>query len=380
MGVYKKKLNQHADTNKLNKLDRKFEALKILYELSTNYFYSFKEICDQLVVNLSQLIKVPCVTIQITEQNRLNTISQISRDDYKDYETSIEIPIKGEKGEIAGIITCLDYVKRNFTKDEIEIIEIFARHVSKEIERSIVETNRRESDNVESLSQVLAALAHQIRNPLNAILVITEALFQEIGKRPEYESYFEHIKTQINRLSKLMGNLIDISSSIQHSQFVKISVSDLFPLVISLWNQKEFSNKHKVQLVLHPDVQNMHLIANISRLQQVFLNILKNAAQNSPDGTEIQFIVTKSSNGNLKIKIIDVGRGIPEENLGKVFDLFYTTTKGEGLGLSFCKHVIHAHRGTVMIYNNNPPPGCTVEIELPLLQETFNETKDIGYR
>ncbi len=88
MGVYKKKLNQHADTNKLNKLDRKFEALKILYELSTNYFYSFKEICDQLVVNLSQLIKVPCVTIQITEQNRLNTISQISRDDYKDYETS----------------------------------------------------------------------------------------------------------------------------------------------------------------------------------------------------------------------------------------------------------------------------------------------------
>ncbi len=379
MGVYKEKLNQcKTDTNKLKKLDRKFEALQILYKLSTNYFYSFKEVCDQLVVNLSRLIKVPCVTIQIMEQDRLKTISQISGDDYNDYKASVEIPIIEKKGEIAGIISCLDYVKRNFTNEEIEIT--FARHVSKEIERRLVETNRRESDKVESLSHILAALAHQIRNPLNAILVITEALFQEIGKKPEYESYFEHIKTQIDRLSKLMGNLIDIGSSIQHYQFVKISVSDLFPAIINLWNQKEFSDKHEVKLFLHPDVQNMHLMANISRLQQVFLNIFKNAAQNSPDGTEIQFIVTKSNNGTLKIKIIDVGSGIPEENIGKVFDLFYTTTKGEGLGLSFCKHVINAHRGTIMIYNNNPPPGCTVEIELPILQETFNETKDIGYR
>jgi signal transduction histidine kinase len=73
---------------------------------------------------------------------------------------------------------------------------------------------------------------------------------------------------------------------------------------------------------------------------------------------------------NIHIQVIDQGTGITPENLPHVFEPFYSTRKkGTGLGLSIVKHIIEAHGGAITILNNDPPPGCTVEVTLPYIQE-----------
>jgi K+-sensing histidine kinase KdpD len=228
MSIYQEKLNHPKEySDELLKLFQRFEAIKTVYEISISRFSSFEEICDKVVINLSKLIKVPCVAVQHTEEGKIKIISRIidgkifhnesfSIEDFSynflsnnDFKTYIEIPIKRKTGNIAGSICCADFTERTFTEEEMEIVDIFVRHISYEIERDIIELKPRESDKIKILGQISAGLAHQIRNPLNAILVITEAFFQEVGNEPKYKPYLEHIKTQVDRLSRLMGNLIE---------------------------------------------------------------------------------------------------------------------------------------------------------------------------
>jgi signal transduction histidine kinase len=111
-------------------------------------------------------------------------------------------------------------------------------------------------------------------------------------------------------------------------------------------------------------------MADSSKLQQVFLNLLENAAQHSPEGSEIRFVVTAPKKATARICVIDQGTGVLPENIQRVFEPFFTTrNKGNGLGLSIVKNIMQALGGDIMIRNNEIPPGCTVEIILPLVQE-----------
>ena len=72
----------------------------------------------------------------------------------------------------------------------------------------------------------------------------------------------------------------------------------------------------------------------------------------------------------MRTQIIDKGTGIPDEHINMVFEPFFTTRrKGTGMGLSLVKHIVETHGGVVGIFNNNPPPGCVVEVRLPILRE-----------
>jgi signal transduction histidine kinase len=111
-------------------------------------------------------------------------------------------------------------------------------------------------------------------------------------------------------------------------------------------------------------------MADSSRLQQVLLNLLENAAQHSPEGSEIQIIVSNPKGITVRIHIVDQGTGLSAENFQKVFEPFFTTRKrGNGLGLSLAKNTILAHGGKIGVKNNDPSPGCTIEISLPVFQE-----------
>jgi signal transduction histidine kinase len=112
------------------------------------------------------------------------------------------------------------------------------------------------------------------------------------------------------------------------------------------------------------------VLADSQKLQQVMVNLLDNAAQHSPDGSEIQMIIDRSADGMCRVRITDRGSGIPKENLQRIFEPFFSMRKGgTGLGMSIVKHIVDAHQGMVSIENNAPPLGCTVEIRLPCAGE-----------
>ena len=237
-------------------------------------------------------------------------------------------------------------------------------------ERKRLEFQLKASQEMRVLGQLAAGVAHEVRNPLNAILAITEALFLEIGNNEEYGPYLEHIRTQVNRLSSLMKDLLELGKPIQRSLLRRESLTGVLTSTLNLWSQSKSSGAHPS--ALHSGIEGKDLFVTVdgSRLQQVFLNLLENAAQHSSEGSEIKLTIFGPEENMVKILVTDPGAGITPDKLDKVFEPFFTTRRGGvGLGLSLVKHFVGSMGGSVSIRNNEPLPGCTVEVALPISGE-----------
>ena len=392
-------------------LTRRQKALQAVYRMATTLCSSFEEHCDRVVLNLSQLLDVPFVEVQYIEGDKIRVISRILDEElthnelitsmdkspcafvsekdevyqikgslvqlfpgntfisqYK-FKTYVGVPIKNRSGQANGLLCAMDYEERTFGDDEIYLMEIFAKYISHEMERNVMETQLRQSEKMKVLGQLTAGVAHEVRNPLNAILAVTEALYQDIGDKSEYKPYFHYIRTQVDRLSELMEDLLELGKPIQSSRLHAESLSTICAAAVDLWKQASAAHPDKVRLELPADNGRLDVIADGQKLQQVFLNLLENAAEHSPGDSEILLTIPDSTEDNIKVRVTDRGTGIVPENLQRVFEPFFTTRKkGTGLGLSIVRHIIEAHGGSVAIWNNDPPPGCTVEVSLPVAQ------------
>ncbi|MBA4418959.1 MAG: hypothetical protein C0392_13790 [Syntrophus sp. (in: bacteria)] len=230
-----------------------------------------------------------------------------------------------------------------------------------------MEKRLKHSQEMKVLGQLAAGVAHEVRNPLNAILAITEALFQDIGDNKEYQPYLEHIRTQVNRLSDLMKDLLELGRPIKSSYLRKELLGGVCASTLNLWKQMALSEHHEVQLISQIEPDEVSVNIDSPKLQQVFLNLLENAAHQSPKESTIIFTILSPVADAVKIHISDSGVGIPTDKLGMVFEPFFTDRRGGvGLGLSIVKHFVESMGGSVRIWNNDPPPGCTAEVILPV--------------
>jgi signal transduction histidine kinase len=99
-------------------------------------------------------------------------------------------------------------------------------------------------------------------------------------------------------------------------------------------------------------------------IEQVLLNVIKNADEASEPGAKIKLFFSESANTSL-IKVVDSGHGFA--NLDNLFVPLYSTKQnGQGIGLSFCRNIIEHHKGSITLVNNTKAPGVTVSISLPL--------------
>jgi two-component system, cell cycle sensor histidine kinase and response regulator CckA len=220
---------------------------------------------------------------------------------------------------------------------------------------------------MEIIGQLAGGVAHEVRNPLNAILSISEALFKEKGitDNPEYQPYIEHIRNQVSRLSKLMTDLLDLGKPIKQADVQPFQVDNLCANAIEFWRSSPNASDHPVEFRCALNAQGEKVLVDINRFQQVIFNILDNAAQNSPEGSKILLSVERSGEQNLSIKVIDKGKGIDPGKLDRVFEPFFTMrNKGIGLGLALVKYFMEGMGGEIRLINNDPPPGCTTELIL----------------
>jgi signal transduction histidine kinase len=246
-------------------------------------------------------------------------------------------------------------------------------------ERALLEKKLIDAKKLESIGQLAGGVAHEVRNPLNAILSITEALFREDGIKgnPEYVPYIQHIRTQVTRLALLMNDLLDLGKAIPASNLLPVPLYRLCSETITLW--KSSGSATNKQIVLECNVPPDHLLVRTDsiKLQQVFFNLIENAAQHNPPSSSVRFcIIGAESPDNIQnmavVRISDQGSGIAPDRIERIFDPFYSDRKGgTGLGLALVKHFIESMGGQVRIGNNDPPPGCTAEVHIPLSREEF---------
>ncbi len=231
---------------------------------------------------------------------------------------------------------------------------------------------------LESIGQLAGGVAHEVRNPLNAILTITEALFREkeLEDNPDLQPYIQHIREQVSRLAQLMNDLLDLGKIIPTSNLQPIPLIDLCLDTLVLWQESgEAENRAWVIEEEQHAAAAPLVLADSRRLQQVLFNLLENAGHHAPSGTAVRFRYAGGDEVGAccpmaVVQIIDAGCGIPPENIPRIFEPFYTNRRGgTGLGLALVSHFVEEMGGSVRLWNNDPPPGCTAEIRIPLAQE-----------
>lgn len=223
---------------------------------------------------------------------------------------------------------------------------------------------------LETIGQIAGGVAHEVRNPLNAILSITEALFREPGiqDNPEFTPYIQHIRTQVNRLADLMNDLLDLGKPVLPASLHALPLLEVCRQTMELWQNSGMADNRNGIITADAHAEQIMIRGEQSRLQQVIFNLLENAGYHTPKDSVIELQVGQND-GDARcafIRVVDAGRGIPPENIARVFEPFYSNRRGgTGLGLSLVKHFIESMGGSVRIWNNVPPPGCTAELHIP---------------
>lgn len=392
-------------------LARRQDTLQSVYEMAITPGSSFQAICDLAVLNLSRLLGLSHVMVQRVIGGEIRVVStmsvgQISHEEtdfpvtplsasvleggvsyqFKgslrelfpgnpylsrfDLESFVVVPIRDKAGMIIGIINGMDFDARTLSGDEIQLIEIFASYIGHEIERNLLQVQLQKAQEMKILGQLASGVAHEVRNPLSAILSIMQAIDQELGDNPDFKVHLSHIRSQVNRLSQLMQDLLELGKPIPAASFQPTSMSEVCTTAVDLWGQSSHAGTHKVRVFDSHEDGKWSVFANSDKLVQIFINLFDNAAQHSPMGSEIQLTMSKSGGSGFRVAIRDQGSGVPPENLKRILEPFFTTRKGgTGLGLSIVKHIVELHGGELSIWNNTPPPGCTVEINLPAIQD-----------
>ena len=233
-------------------------------------------------------------------------------------------------------------------------------------EWSEMETKLMQAKKMEAIAQLSVGVAHEVRNPLNSIVALVEVINQKFQHKENNYVFIEQINLQVERLTNLMNDLLELGKISKKEEFTLITLKEICNIAIGLWNDNPMSNDFEIDFSFK-DGEDICVFVDTGRFQQVIINLLDNAANHSPKGSKIYLNIQKTHDEKASLYITDKGTGIPEEYLFKIFEPFFTLRqKGTGLGLSIVDNIIKNHGGSIRAWNNNPLPGCTFEIILPL--------------
>lgn len=211
-----------------------------------------------------------------------------------------------------------------------------------------------------AVGKLAAGLAHEINNPLGNISLYADMLLKKAKGRDREK--LKVIKEQATLASKCLKDLLELSRPVD-VEHTRVSLGEvLYKAVEALKPRME---KAKIQLIQDLD-DGATVTGNAMQLQQAFANLLLNAVQAMPRGGQLRVALRKRRK-TVKVIISDTGPGIPEEELDKIFDPFYTTKglgKGTGLGLFITHMIISGHDGRIEV-ESEPGRGSTFIVDLP---------------
>jgi signal transduction histidine kinase len=219
--------------------------------------------------------------------------------------------------------------------------------------------------------------AHELRNPIQPILGLTEAIYSNVKDEKQLE-ILEVIIRNAKRLKRLTDNLLDITKIESQSLMLnkeKFNLNILMSEFLKDYVGKQ-KKQQKVKIVYDfKHKEDIIIEADRDRLVQVIHNLLDNALKFTTHNQQMIFVIIdkkkegKEEDEEVIVSIKNTGEGISEKILSKLFTKFATSnsTTGTGLGLYICKNIIEAHGGRIWAENNSDGKGATFRFTLPLL-------------
>jgi PAS domain S-box-containing protein len=276
------------------------------------------------------------------------------------------------------VVGCRDV--RVLSTSELNLLSAVGNQIATTIDKSLLLEKTRaayetlrctqaqllQSEKMAAIGQLISGVAHELNNPLTAILGYSELLKSEEFVRPRGVDYLEKLYKQAQRTHHIVQNLLSFAR--QHTpQRIPVQLNRILEDTLVLREFDMSLNSVLIHREFDPDLPVTE--GDFNQLEQVFLNILNNAvdAIQEKDGSGEIWIRTEVAGDKLRVEITDSGPGVSNEN--RIFDPFYTTKpvgKGTGLGLSICYGIVKEHGGDIQV-RNSPPRGATFSITLPLL-------------
>lgn len=225
-----------------------------------------------------------------------------------------------------------------------------------------------QASRINGLGEMASGLAHEITQPLTAILSQSQAGMRLLTNRPDEVETVKQVLSNITQQAKRGGDIINRLRSWTTHTDETVDQFDLNGVVEGLRDLMKADLKEKgitLETTLSPE--HLPLVADRVAIEQVIFNLSRNAldAMSGQEGGVIHF-TTKRDGETAVFMVRDHGQGIDEESLARLFEPFYTTKeKGMGLGLSLCENIITRYNGEIEI-KNNPNGGVTALIRLPL--------------
>ncbi|MBW1996507.1 MAG: PAS domain-containing protein [Deltaproteobacteria bacterium] len=332
-------------------------------------FQNLKELCDdqKFTCPLKEVVKNKGPFRQI--------MTRVGSDGQPRYFEVNIYPTWEKEGKISKFID----ISRDITKRMREEEEMTRRleQLVEERTRQLKETHAKliHQDKIASLGKLSAAVVHEINNPVAGILNLILLMKRILGNGPVepsevglFREYLDLMETETRRTSRIVSNLLTFARQ-SKMEFCPVDINRLIEQTLVLNTNLLKLNNIKTHRILDPELP--EVVGSSDQLQQVFMNIVSNAAEAmEPKGGGTLSIETglHREKKRIIVRFCDTGIGIPKEDIEKLFEPFFTKKtkgKGVGLGLSVAYGIIQEHNGSISV-KSTPGRGTSFEIELPL--------------
>lgn len=226
----------------------------------------------------------------------------------------------------------------------------------------------------EAQKSFLATVSHELRTPISYVKGYSEAIQNGLIDEHKRDEAIQLIARESARMERLTNELMQLARKDEAGQSIvadPLVLAETIRDALSLLEQKAKAKNIQIDQRLDED---LIVIGDEEKLKQVFINIVENAIHYSPENARV-IIESKQINQEVQISIIDVGIGVPSEDLPHLTERFYRVNKarsrtdgGSGLGLSIVNQIVKQHQGSLKI-NSKLQQGTSVIVALPLMEE-----------
>jgi two-component system NtrC family sensor kinase len=235
-------------------------------------------------------------------------------------------------------------------------------------EKRRLEASLAQSEKLAAVGQLAAGLAHEINNPLTAIIANTQLLQRELKADEDIMEMIDLIARAGQRAAQVVRNLLDMARKEEYI-FEPVDLDQTLQKAFALVQHELVARS--IQLSYEPAEGLPKILASKDHLQGVWVNLLTNAIDSFEecDHREIR-VATTMQNNEVRVIFMDNGKGIPSEKLNRIFEPFYTTKapgRGTGLGLSLCHRIIKQHGGSIHV-DSEVGVGTIFTVALPIDQ------------
>lgn len=296
----------------------------------------------------------------VSPSHRLGFEAALERTANGQQVNNLELPLRRGDGSTGHFSVSLSQVRDE--QNQVNSIVVVMTDIT---DATILQAKLAHSEKMATIGRLVSGVAHEINNPLAAIVGFTDLLIENPNVSDAAKTDLQVILQEAQRTKEIVQDLLSFARQAP-ARRQPVQVNVVLRQTIKLRGY-DFSS-HGVEVLENLDADIPRVLGDAQQLQQVFLNILNNAYDAVREtGRPGKIQIRSSHNGSfVEVHVHDNGPGIT--NPDRIFDPFFTTKevgKGTGLGLSICYGIVQAHGGEILCHNNSAD-GCTFIVKLPV--------------